>query len=35
MNQEPLEDHDFTKSEEKETKDNESNSHEGEKQTVS
>ena len=35
MNQEPLEDHDFTKSEEKETKDKESNSHEGEKQTVS
>ena len=30
MNQEPLEDHDFTKSEEKETKDKESNSHEGE-----
>lgn len=35
MNQEPLEDHDFSKSEDKEKEKNDSVSHDGEKQTVS
>jgi sec-independent protein translocase protein TatA len=35
MNQDPIEDHDFSKSEDKKSKDGDSVSHEGEKQTVS
>jgi sec-independent protein translocase protein TatA len=35
MNQDPIEDHDFSKSEDKKSEDGDSVSHEGEKQTVS
>ena len=35
MNQDPIEDHDFSKSEDKKSEDDDSVSHEGEKQTVS
>jgi hypothetical protein len=35
MNQDPIEDHDFSKTEDKKPEDNDSVSNEGEKQTVS